>query len=538
MDNSAFVIFDETSETGRNRPALPPDKEKEYSFEEAASLTGIGKFHYFLMLVCGLCFMTVMMETMGIGIMVPYLKCDLDSTIAEQGFVLSSGFLGVVVSSHMMGFFADTWGRVKTLRTALFCGFITTVISAFSVNTWMLIVFRFLNGVSISGCQACVFSFLGEFNSQKTRVRYITMLSMFLPIGLMILPCVAMFILPLKFSIDFIFLQFTSWRALLLMNTSFNIVALSGLLLLPESPKYDLIQGNHENALRTFRKMFTWNTGRPAIEYPVKKFKVELVGANLGNIKGIKGALGLIWSQTVPLFSRERVFQTLNICGIMFIVFAVSQGCFMWFPTMLDQIVENSSSGLLVCQIMDMYGTQSKNSTDIDVECGGSGNNRIFLILIAVSAVFVVVYLLFTFIVETIGKKNLLVSYMVIAAVSCLAIHWTSSFTLSVIILTLILTTGTCGGIVSSISIEYFPTNINAMAMCLTMMCARLGAVVGSNIIGLVVFSNCDLLFYIFFALIIMTGICSMLLPEKIKAKNNNKDECDVKKRIKALKSI
>lgn len=154
--------------------------------------------------------MSVMVETMGVSIIMPSVKCDLQSTISEQGILASAGFLGVVLSSHAMGFLADTWGRVRTLRFALILSFGATIISAFSVNIWMLIVFRFLCGFFISGCQACVFSLCGEFHGNRTRVRYVTLLSGFMPIALMYLPS--------KFYIDFVLQLQTSGGSLIFTN--------------------------------------------------------------------------------------------------------------------------------------------------------------------------------------------------------------------------------------------------------------------------------------------------------------------------------
>lgn len=159
-----------------------------HTFEEAVSLTKIGKFHYILLLVCGVCFMAVMVEIMCVSIILPSMKCDLVATLTEQGILASSGFLGIVLSSHAMGFLADTWGRIRTLRLALILATISTILSAFSINIWMLIVFRFLTGFFISGGQACVFSLCGEFHGNRTRVRHVTLLSGFLPLALMYLP--------------------------------------------------------------------------------------------------------------------------------------------------------------------------------------------------------------------------------------------------------------------------------------------------------------------------------------------------------------
>lgn len=161
---------------------------REYSFEEAITLTGVGRFHLKLLLICGLCFMAVMVEIMGVSLILPLVKCDLMATLEQQGILASSGFLGVVLSSHAMGFLADTWGRVATLRYAILFSAICSVVSAFSVNIWMLIVFRFLTGFFISGGQACVFSLCGEFHGNKSRVRHVTLLSCFMCIAMMFAP--------------------------------------------------------------------------------------------------------------------------------------------------------------------------------------------------------------------------------------------------------------------------------------------------------------------------------------------------------------
>lgn len=109
-----------------------------------------------------------------------------------------------------------------------------------------------------------------------------------------------------------------------------SILALLGLFILPETPKYVLCQGDHDGALQILRSIYAQNTGRPASDYPVKQIIMQSNGASLSNISGFKDALKMIWSQTTPLFYRERCLHTINICLIMFSVFCVSQGVFMW----------------------------------------------------------------------------------------------------------------------------------------------------------------------------------------------------------------
>lgn len=125
-------------------------------------------------------------------------------------------------------------------------------------------------------------------------------------------------------------MKFSSWRVLLIVNSGLSLLALLGLFALPETPKYVLVQGDQEGALKILRWIYAKNTGRPTSDYPVDHIVMQSNGANLSNVSGVKDVLKLIWSQTVPLFYKERCLHTINICCIMFIVYGLSQGIFMW----------------------------------------------------------------------------------------------------------------------------------------------------------------------------------------------------------------
>lgn len=159
-----------------------------YQYEEAVEKIPLGRFHYILLLIAGTCFMACVTEITGLGLIMFPIKCDLEFTLAEQGLLGSAGFMGVTASSHFMGFLADTWGRVRSLKTMLLISLCASLISTMSVNVWMLFIFRFLTGVFIAGCQACVFTMVGEFHSSRTRVKHVAMVSIFLPSGLIYLP--------------------------------------------------------------------------------------------------------------------------------------------------------------------------------------------------------------------------------------------------------------------------------------------------------------------------------------------------------------
>lgn len=92
--------------------------------------------------------MSFIAEGLNMGFALPVAKCDLNITSTEQGIINSVGVFGILLTSHLWGFLADTWGRQKVLRTALGCTFLSCVISSFSVSSTMLAATRFMAGLT------------------------------------------------------------------------------------------------------------------------------------------------------------------------------------------------------------------------------------------------------------------------------------------------------------------------------------------------------------------------------------------------------
>lgn len=99
-----------------------------------------------LIILTGLCLADVITDSMTMGSILPYVKCDLKLTIGQQGALLSVSFLGNVLASYIWGFLADTWGRQKIISLAGFGGFFFTFLSAWVSNAYLLISLRLLAG--------------------------------------------------------------------------------------------------------------------------------------------------------------------------------------------------------------------------------------------------------------------------------------------------------------------------------------------------------------------------------------------------------
>lgn len=125
----------------------PRERCSQVSFEEALRRTGFGKFNYLLVILSGAVLSTVLLETLGISFILPVAECDLDLSTKDKGLLSAVAFAGIITSSHLWGFLADTKGRRAVIMPTLFMAFIITIISSFVKSFWVFVSLRFLSGL-------------------------------------------------------------------------------------------------------------------------------------------------------------------------------------------------------------------------------------------------------------------------------------------------------------------------------------------------------------------------------------------------------
>uniref|UniRef100_T1GF00 Major facilitator superfamily (MFS) profile domain-containing protein n=1 Tax=Megaselia scalaris TaxID=36166 RepID=T1GF00_MEGSC len=162
---------------------LKQELKKQHTYEEAIEATSVGRFNYFLLGICGLCYMAGGVEVGGHSVLILSAECDLNLSLHDKGLIVAVGFFGYILSLPVLGYSSDTFGRVRTIKTTLISSVCMSLLSSFSVNKTMLIVTRFLTCVLISATQSSVFTLITEFNSNKTRLRHLTILAAFVFAG-------------------------------------------------------------------------------------------------------------------------------------------------------------------------------------------------------------------------------------------------------------------------------------------------------------------------------------------------------------------
>lgn len=117
-------------------------------FETAIELTGYGKFHYYLLAICGLVSTSEEMDVISMSFILPSAQCDLDLDTQTKGWLNSIIFIGMMVGAYVWGSIADTLGRRKVLIVISFMNALCIVASSFCQSYIVFMVFRFLNGVA------------------------------------------------------------------------------------------------------------------------------------------------------------------------------------------------------------------------------------------------------------------------------------------------------------------------------------------------------------------------------------------------------
>lgn len=107
-------------------------------------------------------------------------------------------------------------------------------------------------------------------------------------------------------------------------------------------------------------------------------------------------------------------------------------------------------------------------------------------------------YIFIGSVINAIGKKNLLIGFLFITCLVGVAAQNVVGFT-SVQILIGIFLLGASGiAIINAIVVDIYPTQVRGMALAISLMFGRFGAVTGSNITGPLMYNMCDYVFYVF----------------------------------------
>jgi putative MFS transporter len=220
--------------------------------EEVLREHGLTSFHRKAILITGAAWTFVAMEILLVGFVQETFASLWGLSGAMQGLVNSAALAGALVGSLTLGRLADRIGRRGIFQFSILWYAVFTALTAVAWGPWSVMAFRFLAGLGLGGMLVVDPSMLAEYLPPQRRGRLLVFLDFFWPIGLL-----------LATGLSYLFLDQIggdrAWRYLFLAAAFPAFMAFVVRLKLPESPYFLARRGRMQDAARVLGEI----TGEP-----------------------------------------------------------------------------------------------------------------------------------------------------------------------------------------------------------------------------------------------------------------------------------
>ncbi|XP_029436950.1 synaptic vesicle glycoprotein 2A isoform X2 [Rhinatrema bivittatum] len=332
------------------------DKEElAQQYETILQECGHGRFQWTLYFVLGLALMADGVEIFVVGFVLPSAEKDMCLSDSNKGMLGLIVYLGMMVGAFLWGGLADRIGRRQCLLISLSVNSVFAFFSSFVQGYGTFLFCRLLSGVGIGGSIPIVFSYFSEFLAQEKRGEHLSWLCMFWMIGGIYASAMAWAIIPhygWSFQMGSAY-QFHSWRVFVLVCAFPSVFAIGALTTMPESPRFFLENGKHDEAWMVLKQVHDTNMrakGHPERVFSVTQIKTikqedELIEIQLDTGTWYRRwAIRLlnlsqqVWANFLQCFTPEYRRVTLMMMAVWFTMSFSYYGLTVWFPDMIKHL--------------------------------------------------------------------------------------------------------------------------------------------------------------------------------------------------------
>jgi len=176
------------------------------------------------------------MDFMMLALALPAITTEWHLSLAQGGLLGTAGMIGVAVSSVVIGWYSDNFGRRRALLTSVILFGCFTAAVAIAGNWWQVMALRFLAGLGLGGLWGVVATYIAETWPVELRGRTVGFVLSSWPVGVILAAAIAGRVLP-----------HYGWRVLFLFGAAALLAALYVLAFVPESPVW---REQHERSAR------------------------------------------------------------------------------------------------------------------------------------------------------------------------------------------------------------------------------------------------------------------------------------------------
>ena len=170
----------------------------------------------------------------------PALQSDADLTTGQIGTIGSAFFVGMLVGALIGGRLADRFGRRTVLVWATVVYSLASLMSAAMPEYSWLLVSRIITGIGVQAATSVLLVYIAEMFPSKSRGRFVAIATIAFTLTAPILGALSLYMLPNSAP--------GTWRYLFLFGTIGLLIAPAVRLLLPESVRWQVGQGDLDAA--------------------------------------------------------------------------------------------------------------------------------------------------------------------------------------------------------------------------------------------------------------------------------------------------
>ncbi|CAI5650554.1 unnamed protein product [Oreochromis niloticus] len=349
-------MSDATKDRGELEQERQADEEElAQQYELIIQECGHGRFQWQLFLVLGLALMSDGVEVFVVGFVLPSAETDMCVPNSSSGWLGSVVYLGMMVGAFFWGGMSDKVGRRQCLLICMSTNGFFAFLSSFVQGYGFFLVCRLVAGFGIGGAVPIVFSFFAEVLSREKRGEHLSWLCMFWMIGEIYASAMAWAIIPhygWSFSMGSAY-QFHSWRVFVVVCALPCVCAVVALTFMPESPRFYLEVGKHDEAWMILKQIHDTNMrarGQPEKVFTVNRIKtprqldefVEMESESGNPVSKaffrIKAEVRGIYLNLMKCFNYPMRENMLRLAIVWFTLSFGYYGLSVWFPDVIKHL--------------------------------------------------------------------------------------------------------------------------------------------------------------------------------------------------------
>ncbi|XP_059830505.1 synaptic vesicle glycoprotein 2Ca isoform X6 [Hypanus sabinus] len=331
------------------------EEELAQQYELIIQECGHGRFQWALFLVLGLSLMADGVEVFVVGFVLPSAETDMCVENSSTGWLGSIVYLGMMLGAFFWGGLADKMGRRQALIICMSVNGFFAFLSSFVQGYGLFLFCRFFAGFGIGGAVPIVFSYFAEVLAREKRGEHLSWLCMFWMIGGIYASAMAWAIIPhygWSFSMGSAY-QFHSWRVFVVVCALPCVSSVVALTFMPESPRYLLEVGKHDEAWMILKQIHDTNMrarGQPEKVFTVNRIKTPKLIDELIEIQTdtgtwymrwfvrIKTVFSQIWLTFMRCFNYPVKRNTILLVVVWTTLSFGYYGLSVWFPDVIKHL--------------------------------------------------------------------------------------------------------------------------------------------------------------------------------------------------------